>query len=274
MALHHQLRAIAEQSGLLVLHDGDRLRAALSGHPDAPSWSPHDVERLVETARWGGLPRLTEAVNHGLDARTAIETTGAAIAGDSDSPDVAGTRWALAVLAFAAGHLPDSEVEYWTPRPQRSTKAPVMIAAAAVVVLALIAGSLWWALSGDDQAYDEQAYCDAYSELDATFSGTGSAQLGQAFEDLQQQVGDIKELAPLEVKDEWETLHGKLTELEELLAEAGLTFDDLMAQGEIPEGADMSKLQELAPKLREFGQRGDFQKAGEAVDKDAETRCN
>jgi hypothetical protein len=260
-----------------VLQDSDSLNTALSGHPEAHSWSAQEVERLVETVRWGGLPRLTEAVNNGLDARTAIETTGAAIAGDRSSSDVAGTRWALAALAFAAGHLPDSEVVYWTPGPRRSKKTPLIIAAAAVAVLALIGGGLWWALSGDDEGYDERAYCDAYNEADATFSGTDFAQLdGQAFEDLQQQVAEIKELAPPEVKDEWETLDGALTDFEELLAGAGLTFDDLggMAQGEIPENADLGKLQELIPKLQEFAQRSDFQTAGDAVDKDAQTRCN
>lgn len=275
MALHHELRAIAEQTGVQVLHDSDSLRHALAGHPESDRWPAQEVELLLETVRWGGLPRLTDAVNRGVDPRSAIGTTGAMIARDRNSPEVAGTQSALAALAFAAGHLPESEVTYWTPQRKRS-KAPIFIAVAAVIALALIGGGIWWAVSGDDKGYDDQAYCDAYRDAESVFSTGDILQPGPgSFDDLQERLREMKDLSPPELEDEWETLYSTITEFEDLLAEAGLSLDDIdeMTRGEIPEGVDITKLQELTTELMDLAEDDAAREASQAIQSDADTRC-
>lgn len=275
MAVHHQLRAVTQQYGGRVLLDAEQLRQMLT-HSASEQAAPYEVELICETVQWAGLPRLTEAVNRGAEPADAIAVTGDAIARERSSSDVAGTRWALAVLAFAAGHLPESEVERWAP-PRKPSKTPFLIAAAALVALALIGGGIWLAASGDDERYDEQAYCDAYRVADETVNSINLMQLDSAaYDDFTQQVEQVRNLAPLEMRDEWDTLIRALDEFEQILEDAGLSLDDLQgfARGELPEGVSFSTLQELGTRMQEFAEQAGFQTAGDRIDQDAETRCN
>jgi hypothetical protein len=318
MALHDALRAVVEQQGTQVLHDSDSLARALESHPEAGQAGRAELDLLVETVRWGGLPRVTEAVNQGMDPSSAIAATGEAIARDRGSADVDGSRRAVASLAFAAGHVPESEVVRWGPvpgmpqapaygyppqdaptgqqpssdypgppvygygpadaGPTGRSKSPIIILIAAVLVVALAIGGVVWLLSSDGgDGYDEAAYCDAYQSAQEQIGNLDFTTLDSTqFADLQQQVERLKDLAPPEVQDDWETLEEGLEEFESILEDAGLTFDDLegLAQGQLPEGVEPSDLTELQTDLTEFTQRGEFQAAGDAVDEDAQTRCN
>jgi hypothetical protein len=316
MAIHHQLRAVVEQHGEPILHDSDNLRRALEAHPDAAQTSEAERDLVAETVRWGGLPRLTDAVNRGTDPRSAITATGEEIARDRGSADVEGTRWALASLAYAAGRLPESEAMRFAPQPgypqeaaydypaqdaptgqQTGTvygpppygygappagssgrsRSPLIIAIAAGVVLLLAVGGIVLWLVTADESYDEAAYCDAYRQGQEQLSNFDVTSVDSAqFDALQQEVERIKELAPPQVADDWETIDEALEEFESILDDADLTADDLgdVASGQIPEGLDPDELLELSTRLREFTSRTDFAAAGRAVNDDAETRCS
>jgi hypothetical protein len=206
MALHHELRAAVEQHGMQVLHDSDSLARALDANPEAGQAGRDERNLLVETVRWGGLPRVTEAVNQGMEPSAAIAATGEAIARDRGSADVDSSRRAVASLAFAAGRVPESEVLRWGPPPGMEqaaaygygspdaptgqqpgedylgppvygfgpadagptgrSKSPIIILIAAAVVVLLAIGGVVWLLSSDGDGYDEAAYCDAYQSAD------------------------------------------------------------------------------------------------------------
>jgi hypothetical protein len=220
MALHHELRAVVEQHGMQVLHDGDSLTRALGSHAEAAQAERAELDLLADTVRWGGLPRLTEAVNQGTDPSAAIAATGEAIARDRGSADVDASRWALASLAFAAGRVPESEVLRWRPPegmqpeaafgyapqdaptgqqagdypgppvygfgpadagPTGRSKSPIIIAIAALVVVALAIGGVVWLLSSDGGGgFDEAAYCDAYQSADEQFTNMDFSTLDNA----------------------------------------------------------------------------------------------
>ncbi len=356
MALHYQLRSLVEQLGYRVLEDSDSLRAALDDYLDEGAASRGEINLLVDAVRLGGFRRLAEMTEGGADPSAAVLSAGDALARERGSADVAGARWAIAALGFAAGRVPEGEVQRWDPStasapqppqqpyqpgptnapptqqlgqgspyttgpgqpyqqpgqqppyqqsgqsgpqygapgygygdqppPKKKSKAPLLIAAAVLVVLALVGGGIAWALSGDDEddgggggesgGYDEAAYCEAYRAADDEFSSMDLSALdGQQFEDLQDKISELEGLSPPEVQDEWETLSAAFTELENILGDAGLTFDDLdeIAAGQLPPDLDASELQALSEELTEFSESTEFQTAGDAIDVDAEERC-
>ena len=80
--------------------------------------------------------------------------------------------------------------------------------------------------------------------------------------------------APANVADDWKTLDGAITTIETALKEAGLKPSDLagIQNGQIPQGADLSKLQELAPKLQSLNST-DVSDAAKNIADDAKKSC-
>lgn len=149
------------------------------------------------------------------------------------------------------------------------------LVAAAVLTVALGA-------CGDDGdsgggGTDEAAYCDAFESARSKFDDTDFTQLdSQTFDDVKQEFSDVRDQAPEEIQGEWETLEGALDEFEQILSDAGLSLDDLTSiqNGEIPDNFDMSKLQDLQENMSAFAENNEFQQAADAIQKDAETRCD
>jgi hypothetical protein len=83
----------------------------------------------------------------------------------------------------------------------------------------------------------------------ATLSGSNPdlSKLDEVFERMHTLAAD----APSDVADDWKTLDNAVTTIENALKEAGIKASDLQAlqNGQVPPGADLSKLQDLAPKL-------------------------
>ncbi len=81
--------------------------------------------------------------------------------------------------------------------------------------------------------------------------------------------------APANVADDWKTLDGAITTIESALKDAGLKPSDLaaMQNGQIPQGADLSKLQALAPKLQSLNS-SDVSDAAKNISDDAKKSCD
>ncbi len=81
--------------------------------------------------------------------------------------------------------------------------------------------------------------------------------------------------APANVADDWKTLDGAVTTIESALKDAGIKPSDLakMQKGQIPPGADLSKLKDLAPKLQSLN-TSDVSDAAKNISDDAKKSCN
>ncbi|MGC4110781.1 MAG: hypothetical protein QM747_10235 [Nocardioides sp.] len=81
--------------------------------------------------------------------------------------------------------------------------------------------------------------------------------------------------APSNISAEWKTLDGALTTLQSALKEAGIKPSDLaaMQNGQMPQGADLAKLQALVPKLQALSST-DVSTAGDKITADAKASCN
>lgn len=121
---------------------------------------------------------------------------------------------------------------------------------------------------------DTQAYCD---DLKAAKSDLGSFSSGAEtnFADAIDAVHKLADEAPDNVADDWKTLDDALTKLEDALDEAGLSPDDLdaLSSGQMPDGVDPAKLQDLMPTLTELSST-DLTEAADAIEKDAKDTCD
>jgi hypothetical protein len=95
------------------------------------------------------------------------------------------------------------------------------------------------------------------------------------FDDLTDQLGDLAEAAPPAIKDEWLTVSDTLTRVEDILADAGLTFGDLqnLDPTNLPDGVTVKDLERLGTKLQEFSLDTDFQKAATEIGRNAKAEC-
>jgi prophage DNA circulation protein len=96
-------------------------------------------------------------------------------------------------------------------------------------------------------------YC-AELRSDKTFFGSisGSNADFSRLDEVFQRMHTLAADAPDAVSTDWKTLDGAITTIENAFKQAGLKPSDLakMQKGQMPAGADLSKLQALAPKLQ------------------------
>ena len=80
--------------------------------------------------------------------------------------------------------------------------------------------------------------------------------------------------APDSVSDDWKTLDDAISTIETAFKDAGIKASDLeaMQKGQVPKGVDLSKLQELAPKLQALSS-GDVTTAANNIAADAKKNC-
>ncbi len=103
--LHEQLRQLTQQLGSRVLEDADEFRAAADDYLDEGAATRGQVNLLVDAIRLGGYSRLVESLDRHADPEEAIEDAGRWLAAERGTTDIAGSRWACTVLAFASGRL-------------------------------------------------------------------------------------------------------------------------------------------------------------------------
>lgn len=119
-----------------------------------------------------------------------------------------------------------------------------------------------------------EEYCasleEARTDLEA-FRDGDFTQLEETLDRIRQIGAD----APEEVRDDWETLNGGITELRDGLAAAGVDLDDLegvLEGGQLPEGLDRTEMLELGAALQGFA--GDMRDAFEAIEQHARDECD
>ena len=120
------------------------------------------------------------------------------------------------------------------------------------------------------------SYCDEL-KADKTYfeSLSGSNADLSNFDQVFAKVHTLADHAPANVADDWKTLDAAITTIETALKEAGLKPSDLagIQNGQIPPGADLSKLQDLAPKLQSLN-TSDVSDAAKNISDDAKKSCN
>jgi ABC-type phosphate/phosphonate transport system substrate-binding protein len=117
-----------------------------------------------------------------------------------------------------------------------------------------------------DELKADKAYFESLSGSDADMSN-----LDQVFT----KVHTLADDAPDNVADDWKTLDDAISTIETALKDAGLKPSDLaaMQKGQMPQGVDLSKLQELAPKLQSLSS-GDVTTAANNIADDAKKTCD
>lgn len=131
MELHENLYQLGLTFGRDVFDDADGLRAALDDFLDEGAASTGDINLLVDAVRLGSFRWMLTTIDSGAEPSRAIESAGDLLARDRGSADVAGSRWACAVLGFAVGKVTDTDVRRYRtqgppqpPQPQPPTTSP------------------------------------------------------------------------------------------------------------------------------------------------------
>jgi hypothetical protein len=139
-----------------------------------------------------------------------------------------------------------------------------------------IAGSALTACGGGGGSSDSGGdYCGELKSDQSFFADFQSSDgdlsnLDEAFTRMHTLAGD----APDEVADDWKTLDGALTTIENALKEAGLKPSDLggLQSGQLPSGVDPAKLQALLPKLQALSS-SDVSAAAQRIAANAKDKC-
>lgn len=138
-----------------------------------------------------------------------------------------------------------------------------------------LAASVLAACSSSGSSSASGSYCDDLKADKAyfqTLSGSNPdfSNLDQVF----QRMHTLAAEAPSAVASDWKTLDGAVTTIETALKDAGLKPSDLaaMQKGQVPKGADLAKLQALAPKLQALSSSG-VSDAANAIAKNAKDTC-
>lgn len=145
------------------------------------------------------------------------------------------------------------------------------------VVLGLVLSGCGGANDVKDSSGDSTAsYCDALKGAKANLSAMDFTKLDEnTYQTLQTELSKVSSVAPSDVKDDWLVVTGALDDLHSLLADAGISFDDLqnLSAGQLPAGVDAQTLQELAPKLQQITSDGKLETASKAIEASAKKDC-
>jgi hypothetical protein len=106
VALHDELADLRAQVGPQVFDDPVAFRAAFDDFIAEGSASTGEVSLLVGAIATGALRRLKDQLALGADPATSIQVQGDLMARDRGTSESDGCRWALSVLAHAAGAIP------------------------------------------------------------------------------------------------------------------------------------------------------------------------
>lgn len=130
--------------------------------------------------------------------------------------------------------------------------------------------------SGSGGSDPGSSYCtelrtakDKFKSLD--FTGLNDDQ----FKNLTDEFDTLTSDAPDEVKADWATLAAALKKVQQILANAGLSFGDLqgLSSGQIPHGVTPQQLKKLGKDLQAFSSDRSFQKAAAQITAQAKAEC-
>lgn len=131
-------------------------------------------------------------------------------------------------------------------------KATVAAIAPAALLVSLLAGC------GSD---DEKAggstddYCDVAKGIKDDVESIDFSTLDdKTFNQLQDNFDKLEASAPDDVQKDWALLSDKFAELDGILDDAGISFDQLQSieSGQMPDGMDMAKAQEFITKMQDW----------------------
>jgi hypothetical protein len=118
-------------------------------------------------------------------------------------------------------------------------------------------------------------YCGELKSDKAFFASLGGSDPDLSrLDEVFQRMHTLADNAPGDVASDWKTLDAAVTTIEKALAEAGLKPSDLaaMQNGQMPAGADLQKLQALAPKLQSLNS-SDVSEAAARIASNAKDTC-
>ncbi len=110
MELADAVADLVRLHGNVLLADAATFRGALDDYLDEETAPSGTVKLLTDAVEVGALASLISMIDQGADVRSAVEMAGDRLARDRGSADLAGSRWACAVLGYAVGRVP-AEVE-------------------------------------------------------------------------------------------------------------------------------------------------------------------
>jgi hypothetical protein len=115
MELHETLYSLRWTIGQESFEDPDEFRAALDDFLDEGSLSSGQINLLVDAMRFGAYRRMMSMIESGAEPAAAVEAGGELLSRERGSADLGGSRWACAVLGYAAGKVPDLDVQRFLP---------------------------------------------------------------------------------------------------------------------------------------------------------------
>jgi hypothetical protein len=120
-------------------------------------------------------------------------------------------------------------------------------------------------------------YCTKLASAQSQFDNLNFQALGDdQFATLSGEFDDIAGVAPSKVKGDWSTLSAALKRIRQILASAGLSFDDLQAlssSGQVPSGVTAKQLRLVGQQLQHFAQDKSFARAAAEIAADAKAEC-
>ncbi|WP_158296610.1 hypothetical protein [Nocardioides albidus] len=122
MKLHQSLAELARDHGTALFGDATAFRGSLDDYLDEGQASSGTINLLTDAVRLGALDGLVTMLDSGAAPAHAVESAGQRLARDRGSADVRGCQWAIAVLGFALGKVPESLVDGLDP--DAGTAAP------------------------------------------------------------------------------------------------------------------------------------------------------
>ena len=155
-------------------------------------------------------------------------------------------------------------------------RTPALLAGLALSLSALTGCGGDGGDGGDTGATATETYCEQLKADEKYFSavsgeGADPSQFGEALERLH----GLADKAPEDIATEWGTLDSAFTEVETVLADAGIEPQDLagLQSGQIPKGVDVKDLAAIGPKLQELDSP-ELRDAATAIRKHAKAECD
>lgn len=121
-SLHQSLADLARDHGHDLFRDAGAFRGSLDDYLDEGQASSGTINLLTDAVRLGALDGLVTMLDSGANPADAVESAGQRLARDRGSADVRGCQWAVAVLGFALGKVPETLVTGLDP--DAGTTAP------------------------------------------------------------------------------------------------------------------------------------------------------
>jgi hypothetical protein len=118
-------------------------------------------------------------------------------------------------------------------------------------------------------------YCRALKADKAYFQGFDSRRPDLTrLDDMFARLHSLAATAPAGVASDWKTVDRTVTTIQVALSDAGLKPDDLalMQKGKVPDGVDLDKLADLAPKMAELSGT-EVTDAADEIARDAKASC-